>query len=141
MLSRAIGELGSERFHEKRLDFRAFAATHGELVARREREPDFRRHLGAEDLGGAGDEPDAERRLVADLDPQLALLLQLHLLYRRRGARRRGRASVRHVGRGGRLRRLLKPKRTGNAGEGEELAAGRGGGGNDESLPVLLWSY
>lgn len=42
---------------------------------------------------------------------------------------------------GGRLRRLLKPERTGNTGEGEEHAAGRGGGGNDESLPALLRSY
>lgn len=55
---------------------------YSELMSRGEGEPNFRRKIGAENLSCSGEEAEAERRFVADLDPELALLVQLHLLNR-----------------------------------------------------------
>ncbi len=53
---------------------------YGEFESGREGLPDFWGEFGAEDLGGAVKETETERRVVTDLDSQLALSVQFDLL-------------------------------------------------------------
>ena len=75
---------------------------YAEFESGREGEPDFRWELGAENLGGAVEEAETERRGVADFDSQFALFVQFELPHRRRRCRTRrhwrthGSATERH---------------------------------------------